>query len=63
MCIRQGIFPRELKLARVIPIYINLAASSQFLITDQYPFLTLSLRFLKKILYNHISMATGQNLT
>ena len=60
MCIRQGVFPRELKLARVIPIY---KSSSKQSISNYRPIsiLTFISKVFEKILYNHISQFMDRN--
>ena len=62
MCIRQGVFPRELKLARVIPIY---KSSSKQSISNYRPIsiLTFISKVFEKILYNHISQYMDRNDT
>ena len=62
MCIRQGVFPRELKLARVIPIY---KLSSKQSISNYRPIsiLTFISKVFEKILYNHISQFMDRNDT
>ena len=53
MCIRQGVFPRELKLAREIPIY---KSSSKQSLSNYRPIsiLTFMFKVFEKILCNHI---------
>ena len=62
MCIRQGVFSRELKLARVIPIY---KSSSKQTISNYRPIsiLTFISKIFEKILYNHISQFMDRNDT
>ena len=54
MCFRQGVFPRELTLARVIPIY---KSSSKQSFSNYRPFLPLYLNFWKKY-YTIISLSS-----
>ena len=62
MCIRQGVFPRELKLARVIPIF---KSSSKQSISNYRPIsiLTFISKVFEKMLYNHISQFMDRNDT
>ena len=62
MCIRQGIFPRELKLARVMAIY---KSSSKQSISNYRPIsiLTFISKVSEKIIYIHISQFMDSNDT